>query len=223
MSITLVDNIKNSKVSSNPFEHFTCDLFNKQVNDELVKNFLQIEHIFTPLKNNPGRFIIKLDGSLNTGIDFSKYPNLRNVEPLNSVLMEYHNKIFDEVLKLKNIEKKDYVYQINIIFDKINYQIGPHTDSPKRLATTICYIVEEKDLDKNLGVCTYIDLINRNKDIWHPDHFPFDNFKKIGQINYTPGSTLIFFPNRNTFHGVEKVKENCNRMSIQANILNRTN
>ena len=102
-----------------------------------------------------------------------------------------------------------------LVLDNKKYSIGPHTDSHNRNSTLVTYLVPEKDKTKNLGLCVYKDKINRHKFKWSKTHYSFDNFEKIKQIEYYPGSTIDFKVHPNSFHGVEEIKEDCDRMSIQ--------
>ena len=218
---SLLNDIKLSKLNSEPFDHYTCKLFNEDLNKKLINNFIEIENKMVPMKNNPGRFIIKLNGNIKSGIDFSPFPFLKNIEPLNSVLLEYQNSFFKDLIDLHKFEMKDYNYYIDLLIDKISYKIGPHTDSNKRLLTTITYIVTEEDKNKNLGVSLYKDTSNRNENNWDSStHHEFDeNFVKVSQLEYSPGTTVHFVVTPNSFHAVEELTENCQRMSIQTKIL----
>ena len=75
----------------------------------------------------------------------------------------------------KYYDPKEYLrYTLQLVYDKKNYTIGPHTDSFKRAATQITYIVCDDDINKKLGVCVYKDLINRHKENWDKKHYSFD-------------------------------------------------
>ena len=140
---------------------------------------------------------------------------LKDIEPLNSVLQMYSDKIIKAQYE-KYYDPKEYLrYTLQLVYDKKNYTIGPHTDSFKRAATQITYIVCDDDIDKKLGVCVFKDLIDRHKENWDKKHYSFDNFEKVKQVEYYPGSSINFKVKPTSFHGVEKIDVDCNRMSIQ--------
>ena len=111
--------------------------------------------------------MIHLFGDENNGIDFSKYLFLKNIEPLYSILLEYQNIIIKTLINKYKLEKnKNYKYCIMLVYDKKNYEIGPHTDSFHRTITQVTYIVNKNDQNKNLGLKIYKDKINRHKKKW---------------------------------------------------------
>lgn len=107
-----------------------------------------------------------------------------------------------------------------LVYDTKNYCIGPHTDNYNRNSTLVSYLVPEKDKGKKLGLHIYKDKINRHENEWLSKHYSFEGFEKIKQIDYYPGSTIDFKVSKDSFHGVEEIKENCNRYSIQFFVFN---
>lgn len=214
----LIDNIINSEYCDEPFKHNILTMFEKELCDKLVENFYSIK---TYLKNFPlissSRFMLKITGNTKNGIDCNdNYKIIQNLEPLNSVVKSYADNIIKLCYEKYNEPKDKINFCLNLCYDTENYNIGPHTDSFKRAVTVITYIVPKKDEGKKLGVSIYKDEINRHKDTWKVNHYTFDNFKKIKQLDYYSGSTLIFGVNKESFHGVEKIDVECDRMSIQA-------
>ena len=103
-----------------------------------------------------------------------------------------------------------------MVYDTKNYEIGPHTDSYNRKINNIVYLVPVNDYGKDLGVSLYKDLINRHQHKWEKTHYSFDNFEKIDKVHYYNGSSIDFKVSNNSFHGVESIEENCERISIQS-------
>ena len=67
-----------------------------------------------------------------------------------------------------------------------------------------------------LGVKIYKDKINRHKKEWLKKHYDLDDtFEELKQVDYYPGSTINFKVSKNSFHGVPKINQDCERMSIQ--------
>ena len=225
MSI-LIDNIKNSKILSKPYKHNLFKLFDEEMSDKLIENFYFLKDYFKKSKKvkdtkkisniSSSRFMIIISGNTLNGIyDDDNYKIVKNIEPLNTVLHAYSNKVIKIIYEKYNTPKKRIDYKINLVYDVKNYTIGPHTDSPRRAATIVTYIVPKKDIGKKLGLWLYKDQINRHKSIWRKIHYSFDNFKRYKQIEYYSGSSISFDVNKNSFHGVEKIDVDCDRMSIQ--------
>lgn len=221
MSKLLIDNLKNAEIIKKPFKHTLLKLFDLETNNKLVKNFIEINKYFKKDKKlSPSRFMIRLEGDSTNGINFKKYEFLKNIEPLNSILLEYQNNIMDALLNKYNIKKNIYKYRITLVYDKKKYEIGPHTDSPARAITQVTYIVNPNDIDKKLGLKIYTDKINRHNRKWKRHHYKLDDtFKEINQVDYYPGSTINFKVGRNSFHGVPTINQDCERMSIQMFIM----
>ena len=216
MNGLLLENLKNAKIINKPYQHTIFKLFTQELNDKLIKNFYQIINYLNKKKGlSESRFILDIEGDTTNGINYNKYPFLKTIEPLNSVLKEYSYKIIKAYYEKYYKPKQHLRYTLQLVYDIKNYSIGPHTDSFKRAATQITYIVCNEDVNKKLGVCIYKDLINRHKHEWKKCHYNFDNFEKIKQVKYYPGSSINFKVFPNSFHGVEKLDTDCNRMSIQ--------
>ena len=212
----LLDNLINAEIIKEPYEHTVFQLFSKELCNKLIKNYYEInEYLNNKNKLSTSRFMLDVEGDTYNGVYFDRYPFLKNIEPLYSVLNMYAKRIVIEHYKKYYKLDKHFRFTLQLVYDKKNYSIGPHTDSFKRVATQITYIVCDDDVDKKLGVCVYKDLINRHKDKWEKTHYSFDNFEKVKQIEYYPGSSVNFRVHPNSFHGVEKINVDCNRMSIQ--------
>lgn len=216
MKGVLLNNLINAEINKDPFDHTCFQLFDKKLCNKLIKNFYEInDYLKNKNKLSTSRFMIDIEGNTIDGIQYNNYPFLKNIYPLNDVLKIYSDKIIIEHYKKYYNFNKHFKFTIQLVYDKKNYSIGPHTDSFKRAATQITYLVCDEDLDKNLGVSIYKDLINRHKDKWEKKHYSFENFDKVNQIKYYPGSSINFKVTPNSFHGVENIDVDCNRMSIQ--------
>lgn len=212
----LLDNLINAKIIRKPYKHTTFHLFTKELCDKLIKNFYEInKYLNTKNGLSKSRFMLDVEGDTTNGINYNRYPFLKNIEPLSSVLQAYSDQIIKAHYEKYYESKQHLRYTLQLVYDKKNYSIGPHTDSFKRAATQITYLVCDEDINKNLGVCVYKDLIDRHKERWEKKHYSFDNFEKVKQIEYYPGSSVNFKVKPTSFHGVEKIDVECNRMSIQ--------
>lgn len=225
MSKLLIDNLKNAEIIKKPFKHTLFKLFDLETNNKLVKNFIEImqeKKLKNKGKLSKSRFMIILKGDNLNGINYKegKYDFLKDIEPLNSILIEYKDNIMKELANKYNINKKIIKFNIMLVYDKKQYEIGPHTDNSARSITQVTYIVNQNDLQKKLGLRLYKDKLNRHKENWYQKHYQFDdNFKEVKQVEYYPGSTINFKVSKNSFHGVQKINQDCERMSIQMFIM----
>ena len=221
MQGVLLENLENSKIINEPYDHSLFKLFDEELTKKLIDNFYEINQY---LKINKGlsqsRFMLDVEGDTINGINFERYPFLKNIEPLATLLKFYSDKLIPIQYNKYHNPTKYLRYTLQLVYDKKNYTIGPHTDSFKRSCTQITYLVCDEDKDKSLGVCVYKDLINRHKIKWEKIHYDFNNFEKVKQVEYYPGSSINFKVQPNSFHGVEKIDVDCNRMSIQTIIWN---
>lgn len=212
-------NLLETQIDIYPFNHRKYTLFNENLCKKLIDNFNLIKKSMSQYDGiSKSRFMICLSGDTKEGIKYDKYSFLETIEPLNSVLQEYVNLILPSIYNKYFHENSQFRFQINLVFDTKNYQIGPHTDSYNRKLTNIVYLVNDNDIGKKLGVSLYKDLINRHKNKWEKTHYSFDNFEKISNVEYYSGSSIDFQVSNNSFHGVDNINEDCERMSIQSMI-----
>ena len=131
MNNLLIKNLEKAEIISIPYNHSLLKLFTQETNDILIENFYQIIDNFKNLNGlSSSRFMIHLYGDLNNGIDFNKYLFLKNIQPLYSILLEYQNIVIKTLINKYKLKKnKNYKYCIMLVYDKKNYEIGPHTDS----------------------------------------------------------------------------------------------
>jgi hypothetical protein len=94
------------------------------------------------------------------------------------------------------------------------YSIGPHTDHPAR-AMTLLFYFPKSSKQAHLGTSIYRPL--------QPGfrceglvHHSFEQFIKIHEVPFLPGSVFGFFKNDHSFHGVEVLHEK----SCERNLLN---
>lgn len=226
MTHNIIDNIlyKNFNASPQlkPFPHSTYTFFTPEICDKLADNIRNIKHILSnTTKLSLSRFKINLEGDTVNGIYKHKYLNeIRKIEPLNTIIKEYEKNIPNQLYKKYNNDKipEKIKFCIMLVYDLENYEIGPHTDSYTRNATIVTFLGPKSDL--KIGTRIYTDLIDRHKDKWEKTHYKFDNFEEFKMIDYYPGSSVDFKVSPNSYHGVPKINENCERISIQYFIYN---
>lgn len=210
------NNLINSEFIIDPFIHRKYKLFSDQLCNDLIENFISIKNYMTKSSGiSQSRFMICISGDTINGLNYGNYSFLKEINPINNILLEYNNVILPNLNKVYGFNG-NIKYQINLVYDTKNYEIGPHTDSYNRKITNIVYLVPVKDYGQNIGVSLYKDLINRHQHKWEKTHYSFDNFEKIDQVSYYNGSSVDFKVSKNSFHGVKSIEDNCDRMSIQS-------
>jgi hypothetical protein len=220
MKNVLYDNML-CQINQKPFKYTEYKLFSDNLCKELIDNFKDILYLLKQdNKLSSSRFKINLKGNTIDGYYNSEIlEKLNKIEPLNSILNEYKTNIPKLLYKKynKGPPKRKIEFDVMLVYDTKNYEIGPHTDSYIRNSTLVTYLGESNE---NLGLYIYKDKINRHKDIWNKTHYDFNNFTKVKQISYYPGSSVDFKVSSNSFHGVPRINLDCERFSIQYYILN---
>jgi hypothetical protein len=91
-----------------------------------------------------------------------------------------------------------------LIKDKPNYQITPHTDVPARIFSAIMYLGDGVD-----GTVVY-EPKKKGFECKKGLHLPLELFKKVKTIPYRGNTAFVFLRTDNSFHGVEKSKQERN-------------
>jgi hypothetical protein len=212
----------NNKIINVPFLHSTYKFFSNELCDKLIENILEIKDMLkSDINLNQSRFKINLIGNTIDGFNKNIFlEKIKNIEPLNTIVMEYEKTIPTLLYnKYNNIKKENISYCLMIVYDIENYEIGPHTDSYVRNSTMVTYLGKSNP-EYNIGLKIYRDNINRHEKEWKKIHYNFENFTELKEIQYYPGSSIDFKVSKNSFHGVPKIENKCDRYSLQFFIFN---
>lgn len=92
-----------------------------------------------------------------------------------------------------------------IVRDLTNYNIGPHTDSPKRLLSMLFYCPPDA-AHKHLGTSIYVprEAGFRCKGGLK---YPHELFQVVKTMEYKPNTLFAFIKNDRSFHGVEPIED----------------
>lgn len=92
-----------------------------------------------------------------------------------------------------------------LVRDFTNYDIAPHTDTPRKLVSLLFYLPADDTLS-HLGTSIYVprDPARRCEGVGHHD---FTDFLKVATAGFRPNSLLGFFKNDAAFHGVEPIAD----------------
>jgi len=217
----MIAQINNTRVETDPYPHFyTEPIFPEETYKELMKS-LPSSSVFT--KTSPeydNRFMLSLHNpeeieQLDMNIrgfwvDFSKV--LLSKKLMNAFIAKFKNHV-DERFKEFS---PDFFSTVDLVVDKRNYALGPHTDHPDKVISIIFYLPKSADMP-GLGTKVYIPDDPNFKD-FAGEHFKFEGFKKIKGVDYKPNALFCFFKTDNSFHGVEQVSTAVERCLIMYNI-----
>lgn len=83
------------------------------------------------------------------------------------------------------------------------YELGPHTDTPSKLASLLVYLPAD-DSRPHLGTSLYLPK-DRGFVCEGRQHHPFARFDRVATMPYRPNAIFAFPKTPNSFHGVEPV------------------
>ena len=122
-------------------------------------------------------------------------------------------------MRFQYLENVSFRHEMQLINDKKNYALGPHTDKPSKVISFLIYLPKDFT-QKETGTTIYMpkDPNLLNKELPHI-HYPHEHFHKIITLPFVPNSAFCFIKTNNSYHGVEKLtKEEVDRWSLQYNM-----
>jgi hypothetical protein len=105
----------------------------------------------------------------------------------------------------KAIGRHSFAVDSLIVRDRVNYKLGPHTDTPSKLLSLLFYCPDD-DSTKHLGTSIYEPMDHAFRCPGGP-HYPHDRFIRVATMDYRPNSLFAFFKTDNSFHGVEPITD----------------
>lgn len=93
--------------------------------------------------------------------------------------------------------------ELLLVQDITNYDLGPHTDAPRKVVTMLFYLPPDNS-QMHLGTSMYVP---NNPDFRCPGgpHHKRGDFSRLHTMPFAPNSMFAFFKTDNSFHGVEPV------------------
>ena len=122
-------------------------------------------------------------------------------------------------MRFQYLENVSFKHEMQLVNDKKNYALGPHTDKPSKVISFLIYLPKDFT-QKETGTTIYMpkDPNLLNKELPHA-HYPHEQFHKVITMPFVPNSAFCFIKTNNSYHGVEKLaKENTDRWLIQYNM-----
>lgn len=174
----IFDKIKQTPVTSEPFDHLVVDNllpdeFYKNLTIQLDREAFSTNYIKGPY-GNKGRYGVDLTDystwkysgkQLSTTIQADNYNSLtssgsKNIKIFVDFLIQ-HEKEFYSLLCSKIPTERiqdDYFFHVSMAKDSVGYKIGPHTDDKENIFTILFY-APETDVNKEFGLHVYKEKI----------------------------------------------------------------
>ena len=217
-ALQMLYRIGNTPIHSYPFPHiYVRDVFPAEFYEELIGN-LPPRDAFAPLSKvrpissdvyDKTRSVVNLDpesvGKL--GEPYRAFWERVARMVVGSELGKLVFEKFGELIQARfkggpNVELFD---EALLVRDTQNYALGPHTDSPLKVAAFLFYLPAD-DSQPHLGTSIYVPKDRRFTCPGGPHH-RFDGFDRMLTMPYLPNSLFAFFKTSNSFHGVEPVND----------------
>ncbi|MES2199155.1 MAG: hypothetical protein V4489_03185 [Chlamydiota bacterium] len=111
-------------------------------------------------------------------------------------------------------EKVKFSSTAELVRDRTNYSIGPHTDHPVRVLTLLFYFPSSND-QSHLGTSIY-EPLDPTFECEGFTHHPFNGFKNLYTAPFSPNSVFGFVKSNSSFHGREPILDK----GIERNLMN---
>ena len=209
-----MNNNSNTLNENYPYEHLIIEnVFKEDFYKKLKKKFPE-NKLFKPCNNRvkgvrqDERFVIFLDKK----DDFKLLKNQK-------FWLEFYKSFYDKkflknIFKNFNLDLKNKFHiQVQLIYDKKNLILPPHTDviekkKTHKYITFLMYVVE----DEKLNLSTELYKIDKDGTINSQNK----TFKICKKAPYKDNTALVFVPKNDvTWHGVSEIKNNVIRRTIQ--------
>ena len=223
----------NAPILNFPFPHFYVEnIFSDNFYSKIQENLLDSSEMMSMAdlySDNPG-----LSGYKERMVmDFDKKESMqkagkskrefwasfhKNFSPnFSNILRVKFKKFLD--LRFTYLKNVSYTHTLQLVHDKKNYSLGPHTDQPSKVVSVLIYLPKDhKQILTGTSIYMPKDPSKLNTELPHL-HYLRDDFYKVITMPYMPNSAFCFIKTNNSFHGVEKLEmEETDRWSLQYNI-----
>lgn len=207
--------IGNGQVMNFPFPHmyleniFPLKIYEAILNNLPESNKLEVISKKRPVKGYNERFVFCFDDESLLNLDNEKrifWKEFKNGMLSKNLMNFFLSKFMPYIssrFQNQNIQQLKFNSELLLIQDTMNYKIGPHTDSPKKVISFLFYLPKDNS-QKELGTSIYMPKDFNFKSNGGPHH-PRENFEKITTMPFLPNSLFCFPKTDNCFHGVEKI------------------
>lgn len=219
--------LEQAHVHSSPYPYFYIEnIFPEEFYQELLANLPETEY-FQSLsqtgkvdpKTYAERFVLPFQEEQLGQLPFyhflfwSKFAEAIKGDEWCSMLLEK----FGEQIKERfgpHYERVTFSSTAELVRDRTNYSIGPHTDHPIRVLTLLFYFPSSKD-QAHLGTSVY-EPIDPSFECEGFTHHSFSGFKKVHTATFLPNSVFGFLKTNRSFHGREPILDK----NVERNLIN---
>lgn len=119
-----------------------------------------------------------------------------------SLLLQKFRPLIEQRFSGQSVQFSD---EMLLVQDVTNYELGPHTDSPRKVVTMLFYLPPD-DSQRHLGTSIYLPNDGRFRCPGGPHH-DRGKFSRLHTNPFLPNSLFAFFKTDNSFHGVEPIAD----------------
>lgn len=189
-----VNKLLNAKINTEPFSHsYIEEIFPNDFYQELMKNIPNFS-LFSKLATK----------------DTLEIQHLGILKKVNSFWTEFIYWICSKEIQeifVKAFDVEQGYSHVVIYNQKKNFKLGPHIDNRTKLFTSLFYLPKDDTLSK-YGTGMYRPNVQK------PKPFEFEDFDLIKKLDFKPNS-FFCFGKENSWHGVEHINEDINRLTMQ--------
>jgi len=221
------DRFAETLIHSSPYAHFYIEnIFPEEFYQELIANLpdtSSFQSLSRSGKVDPRtyaeRFVMPLEDEELEQLPFShflfwsKFAEAIKSAEWCSMLLEK----FDSQIKERfgaHYERVKFSSTAELVRDRTNYSIGPHTDHPIRVLTLLFYFPSSQD-QSHLGTSVYRPL-DSSFECEGFTHHLFEGFEKLHTAFFLPNSVFGFVRSNRSFHGREPIRDE----GVERNLLN---
>jgi len=146
------------------------------------------------VRGYPDRFVLPLGGELPAGLTgpqrefWGQFARWILGGRLARAVLEKFEPYLEE--RLSQIPAFEIFDEAMLVHDRTNYALGPHTDSPAKVASLLIYVPRDPHFTCPGG-----------------PHHDFANFELMATMPFEPNSLFAFPKTSTCFHGVEPISE----------------
>jgi hypothetical protein len=203
--------IGNAPVRGYPFPHFYVpDVFPAGYYAELQRSLPDPAHMTSleearKVRGYPERSVLVLDGEKPAAMPEAKWAFWRELSQwmrggrFGHLILQKFGPVVEP--RLKDADDLIIVDEALLVHDRTQYSLGPHTDSPRKLATLLFYLPADDSLAAH-GTSLYVPKDPAFTCEGGPHH-KFDRFERMATMPFRPNALFAFVKTSNSFHGVE--------------------
>jgi hypothetical protein len=208
--------IANKEINHFPYPHmYISNIFTDKFYTEIINCLPKFDQLRTISEVRPvtkgaykERFALNLDDESLSALDDKEklfWISFRNQFLSGGLKNFLLSSKFSPYIKSRFPNHEDLTFhdELLLINDTLNYSLGPHTDTPRKVMSFLFYLPKDNS-QINLGTSIYYPK-DHSFNCMGNAHHAHDDFIKIHTNDYLPNSLFCFVKTNNSFHGVEKI------------------